>query len=119
MNGAGEGRALDHHFLVVRVVAVRHVEDHLDLGDAARVGAHGLGDLDGRARHVHVVRAAVDADDGHGAGGERRGAEVRGREGLALALVVHRGIRDKRGAARHMDAFGAQVPKIFGGDGGH
>ena len=116
MHGAGMGGPFDHGLFLFGELTVGHVEDDLDLADAARVGAHGLADLDGGAGHVHAVVPAVDADDGHGAGGQGRGAKVGGAEGLALAVVVLGGVGDEHGTALLVHAFHAQVAEIFGGD---
>lgn len=113
---AGMCGTFDHGLLLVGVFSIGHDEGHLDLADAARVGAHGLADLDGGAGHVHAVVPAVDADDGHGAGGQGRGAKVGGAEGLALAVVVLGGVGDEHGTALLVHAFHAQVAEIFGGD---
>ena len=61
----------------------------------------------------------VNADDGHGAGGQSRGAQISGGKGLALALIVHRGVGDNGGSAGKMRAFHAQVAEIFGFHVGH
>ena len=116
MHGAGVGGPFDHGLFLFGELTVGHVEDDLDLADAARVGAHGLADLDGGAGHVHAVVPAIDADDGHGAGGQGRGAKVGGAEGLALAVVVLGGVGDEYGTALLVHAFHAQVAEIFGGD---
>ena len=116
MHGAGMGGPFDHGLFLFGELTVGHVEDDLDLADAARVGAHGLADLDGGAGHVHAVVPAVDADDGHGAGGQGRGAKVGGAEGLALAVVVLGGVGDEYGTALLVHAFHAQVAEVFGGD---
>ena len=68
--------------LSVSVFAVRHIKDNFDLANATGISIHNLGDGDFRARHVHVVLPGIDADNGHGAGCQSRGAEVGGRKGF-------------------------------------
>ena len=116
MHGAAVRAVLDGGFLTIGVFAVGHGENDFKLADAPGVRAHGFGDFDAGSGHVHIVHFAVNADDGHGAGGQGRGAKVGGAEGLALAVVVLGGVGDEYGTALLVHAFHAQVAEIFGGD---
>ena len=116
---AGMCGTFDHGLLLVGVFSIGHDEGHLDLADAARVGAHGLSDFDFRSDNVHVVHLAVNADDRHGAGREGGHAEVCGGKGFALAIVVHGGIAHQFGPARDMGAFDTQIAKVFCGNCSH
>ena len=98
MHGAGVHSVDERGLLAVGVLARRHVEGHFQTADTAGVGIHDLVDLHRGAGDVQTVVAGVDAHDGQGAGAQRGGAEVRGGEGFALALVVQRGIGDDGGA---------------------
>ena len=109
MNRAGMGSAFDHGFLFVGVFAVGHGENDFKLADAPGVRAHGFGDFDAGSGHVHIVHFAVNADDGHGAAGQRRGAEIRGRKTFALAVVVHGGVGDEARAAGGVNGFDTKV----------
>jgi len=85
----------------------------LQADDAAvRVGGHLLRHAKAHRGDVESARFGRDGDDRRDAGGERGSDEVRGREALALAVVVGGRVRDQLRAGRPVDRAHAQVPLV-------
>ena len=97
-HGAGVRHTFEDFFVFVGVAFVGHRDDDLDKGDAARVGAHCLGDFGRGTGDVQTVEVGVDAHGGEDAAAECRGTKVGGGKGFAFAVVVFGSVGDDFGA---------------------
>ena len=111
MHRAGVGAALNGGFLLVCVVAIRHVEDNGNLANATGIGIHVFGNAYLGSRKVHVVLFCVNPHNGHTAGGKACCTQVGGGKGGTFAWVV--GICDNGRSTGNMGTFYSQITKVF------
>ena len=112
VDGAAAGGAFEE-FSVGVGGGKRDGEVELEALDPARlVVRHEFTDGDGHPFDGDFLALGDDADDGGHAGTERGGDEIGGREGLAAAVVVERGVGDEGVAGGHVDGAAVQVAFI-------
>jgi hypothetical protein len=110
---AAQRGLFEQALLIGTVFPRRHGESYFHPDYPAGCCPHYFVDRGLRSLDVYAVVAGSDAHDGHHAGGQGRGDEVRGGEGLSPALVVNGGIGVDLGTGAQMGAGGAQLAVVY------
>jgi len=106
--------------LVVRLEWAGEPELAVEPGDPPRgVAGHGFVHFDPGAGEVEFELSAFDSENGGQAGAEGRRAEVGGGDGLALALIVERGVGEEGLTRRRVGHFTAQISEILNAEFDH